>query len=173
MILTIFASILLYIGTSVVLDLKTFLEDKNEELNGSDFSVLAPIKYDEEIDKVINEMGQYTQFEKVDAIVCASTFKNLTKNEKGQAIGGLILNADSIEKISKCIIIDEGEEKLPNSIILPYYLKVVKGYKTGDEISITYEGNTHTFIVHYCFLDIIFEIGPHRYSIYNKIYYWG
>lgn len=154
--LIMFAALLLYIGTSVLLDMNSFLDEKNKALNGSDFTVVSPEKHDDSIQEIIKEMGEYTKLETVPAVRYASTFQNLTKGEKSQSIGGIILNADNTEDISRMDIIDKGNTKLSNSIILPYYLKVAKGYQSGDEITITVGNIVNTYIIYGFAEDIMF-----------------
>jgi Predicted ABC-type transport system involved in lysophospholipase L1 biosynthesis, permease component len=169
--LIILASILLYVGASVVLDLNTFLDDKNKELNGADFAVAAPLKYEETLGNIIDKMGKYKQKETVDAVTFYTEFKNLTIGEKSQAIGCVFLNGDSNEKISKLKIIGQSNQKYANSIVLPYYLKAAKGYKTGEEISIKLEGKEYKFVIYGFSEDIMFAT-PTNMSYY-KCYLFG
>ncbi len=154
--LIMFATLLLYIGTSVLLDMSSFLDKKNESMNGSEFTAATPVKHEETIQGVIKEMGEYTQLETVPVIRYASTFQNLTNGEESQSIGSIMFNADNSEEISRMDIIDQGHTKLPNSIILPYYLKVAKGYQSGDEITITVGSVVNTYIVYGFAEDIMF-----------------
>ena len=166
-----FAAILLYIGFSVVLQMNTFIDDKNKELNGSDFLTLSANKYDGVIIDTLNEMGGYDQLEQVEAIYNAASFQNLTHVDKKQDMDCVFLNAEVKESIAKLKIIDEGEKRLSNSIILPYYLKIARGYKTGDEIAITIGGKEHTYIIYGFAEDLIFAI-PSNMSAY-KCYIYG
>ncbi len=154
--LIMFATLLLYIGTSVLFDMSSFLDEKNKALNGSEFTAATPVKHEETIQGVIKEMGEYTQLETVPVIRYASTFQNLTNGEESQSIGSIIFNADNTEEISRMDIIDQGHTKLLNSIILPYYLKVAKGYQSGDEITITVGSVVNTYIVYGFAEDIMF-----------------
>lgn len=166
-----FASALLYVGASVILSMNTYLDDKNKELNGSDFAVFARQNYDEDIQKDLEEMGNYTQYEKVAAIIGSSTFTNTELDDKGQSIGGIIMNADSGEKISKLKIAGKRGKKVSNSIILPYYMKVAKGYKIGDRITISFAGSDHNFVVYGFAEDIMFATPSNL--TYYKCYVFG
>lgn len=161
-----FASILLYIGASVVLQMNTFIDDKNKELNGSDFMTLAPDKYDKVILDTLKEMGGYDQLEEVEAMYNAATFQSITRQDKKQVMDCVFLNADVKESIARLKIIDEGEKKLSNSIILPIYLKIARGYKTGDEIAITFGGREHDYIIYGFAEDVTFAL-PSNMSIYK------
>lgn len=165
-VLIIFAAMLLYIGTSVLMEMNSFLDDKNKELNGSDFTVFAPFKYETPILRLFDKMDEFNQMEQVKAVSAPSEFQNTTMKEKSQSMGCVILNADDSEKISKLKILDQGDKKLSNSIILPYYLKVAKGYKTGDKLTITYDGNVHEFVVYGFAEDIMFAV-PSNFSYYK------
>lgn len=158
MVLIVFAAILLYIGASVMMQMNTFLDQKNDELKGSDFTVLAPYQNEETIQTMVEKMDGYDQLEKEKAVAADARFKNITQKEKSQSVGCILLNADQKEDISKLKILDEGDQKQSNSIILPYYLKVAKGYKTGDEISIAYAGTKHSFVIYGFSEDIMFAI---------------
>lgn len=164
-----FASILLYIGASVLLELNTFLDDKNRSLNGADFSVLSPDEHEDTVQNILEDMS-YTQLETVKAMYGISSFQNITRGDKSESMDYLFLNADKKETISKMKVIEEGDKKLYNSIILPYYLKIAKGYKTGDELTITYEGKPHTFIVYGFAEDILFAV-PNNMSVYKCYVY--
>lgn len=165
--LIIFASILLYIGTSVIWGMDTFLDEKNKELNGSDFSVMAPMMYHDDLSEIVNHMDGIEQKEVVKTVSIGSTsFQNISNEDESQHMGCLFLNADQQETISRLEIVDKGDAKLDNSIILPYYLKVAKNYKTGDEMTITYGGITHKFIVYGFYEDIMFAI-PSNFSYYK------
>lgn len=155
-ILIIFATILLYIGSSVIIEMNNFLDEKNSKMNGSDFTVLAPQLYKETVQKIVEDMGGYEQLEMLDVLTFSAVFQNETQHGKSQSMDCLMLNADNTETISKLNIIDESENKLTNSIILPYYLKIAEGYKAGDEITITFEGKPHTYIIYGFAEDIMF-----------------
>lgn len=165
-----FAAILLYIGVSVVLQMNSFIDDKNKELNGSDFLTLAPKKYDQLIIDTLREMGGYDQLEEVEAIYTTASFQNLTHVDKKQSMDCLFLNAEREESIAKLKIMEEGEKLLSNSIILPYYLKIARGYKTGDEIAITYDGKEHIYVIYGFAEDIIFAL-PSNYSAFKCYIY--
>lgn len=165
------ASILLYIGTSVILKVNTFIDDKNKELNGSDFLVMSSAKYEELVSNTIKELGKCVQLEKSDTISIDSTaIKNVTQHEKKQTIAVLLFNADKKYRISKFRIIDKGSKKEKNSIILPYYLKVAKGYKTGDEIEII-NGNEKNKYIIYGFAEDIMFATPSNISVYKCYVY--
>lgn len=163
-----FASILLYIGTSVVLDIDSYLDDKNTSLNYSDFTVVVPTELNHMVQSVFKEMGSYDQIEEMESMKFSAVFKNITLGEKSQSLNCLLLNADRHEEISTLKIIDQGETKLSNSIILPYYLKVAKGYRTGDEIKISNGSQERTYII-YGFAEDIMYATPSNITCY-KVY---
>lgn len=163
----IIATILLYIGTNVLFGINSFLDDKNATLNGSDFTIITQKVYNELVEKAVHDMGQYKQLESEDAMIKdTADLKNLTLNEKSQSVGCIYLNADDSGNISKLVIIDEGKEKLPNSIILPYFLKASKGYKTGDEITISYGGKTNKHVIYGFAEDVMFAV-PSNITLYK------
>lgn len=163
----IIATILLYVGINVLYGINSFLDDKNNDLNGSDFTVITQKVYTELVQTVVDDMGQYKKLESEDAMMKdAADFKNLTLNDKAQSVGCLYLNADVSGSISKLVIIDEGKEKLTNSIILPYYLKISKGYRTGDEITISYGGKTNKHVIYGFAEDVMFAV-PSNITLYK------
>lgn len=169
-VLIIFASILLYIGTSVILEMNTFIYEKNKDLNGSDFTTFAPVSYQKTVEDILDQMGGYVKREEERAISASATFQNNTIKEKSQTMGCVILNADNNAKISKLKIIDQGDKKYSNSIIVPYFLKVSRGYRTGDKISVTYGGKAHNFVIFGFSEDIMFAI-PSDFSYYKCYVY--
>lgn len=169
-ILIILATILLYIGASIILEMNHVIDNKNKDLNGSDFTVYAPEQYENTLQNILSKTGKYEQLEKERAVSGAAKFKNLTMKGKSQSMDCLILNADNKETISKLKLINEGEKRQENSIILPYYLKVAQGYRTGDKITISYEGKTHSFTVYGFSEDIMFAI-PSNLSCYKCYVY--
>lgn len=166
LLLIIFASILFYIGTSVVLDISSYLDDKNDSLNGSDFTVVVPKEREQLVQSVFQEMDSYSQIEEIEAMKFAAVFQNTTIGEKSQSIDCLLLNADQPEEISTLKIIDQGETKLPNSIILPYYVKVAKGYRTGDELKISNGSKERTYII-YGFAEDVMYATPSNVTCYK------
>lgn len=171
-VLIIFATMFLYIGSSVILEIDHFLDDKNKSLNGSDFSVLTPKIHEEDVKRIITEIGDYAELEQEEVILkFSSDFQNVTLKDKSQSIGSVILNAENEALISKLKIIDEGEQRVKNSIVLPHFLKLSKGYRTGDEITITYGGKTISFIIYGFAEDIMFAV-PNNLPFY-KCYIYG
>jgi putative ABC transport system permease protein len=151
----------------VLYGINSFLDDKNKELNGSDFTVVTQKVYNELVETVVDDMGQYKKLESEDAMIKdTADFKNITLDDKAQSVGCLYLNADDSGSISKLVIIDEGKEKLANSIILPYYLKASKGYRTGDEISISYGGKTNKHVIYGFAEDVMFAV-PSNITLYK------
>ncbi len=157
-ILIIFAAIFLYIGTSVILEMNSFLDRKNRELEGSDFTIFAPVRYEAAVNDLMDQMDGYEKLETVKAVSANATIKNITQKKKDELMSFLFLNGDRNEEIAQLRILDEGDSKLPNSIILPYYLKIAKGYRTGDEISISYGGQTHQYVIYGFAEDVMFAI---------------
>lgn len=166
LLLIIFASILFYIGTSVVLDIGSFLDDKNDSLNGSDFTVVVSKELDDTVQSIFQEMDSYEQIEENEALKFSAVFKNITLDDNSQSMDCLLMNADEREEISTLKIIDQDEVKLPNSIVLPYYLKVAKGYRTGDEIKISNGSHERTYII-YGFAEDVMYATPSNVTCYK------
>ena len=168
--LILFTTILLYISSSVLMGINAFLDKKNEELNGSDFIVMSPGGYEDKIHSIINRLGNCDEYEAVKTIQFSSKFENITQHSKSQSIGCLMLNADTKENIARLKIINQGKERRSNSIVLPYYLKVAKGYRTGDEIMIKNGVNEQTYIIYGFSEDIMFAT-PSNISFYKCYVY--
>ncbi len=170
-VLIMFSAILLYVGASVMLKMNTFLDEKNQTLNGSDFSTLASKDYDDLIYGIYEEVGGYTAYEKMEVVSLHGSIEDLTQNSKAQNMEFVFLNGDTKESISKLKIILESEEKLPNSIVLPYYLKIAGGYNTGDEIVIKANGIESKYIIYGFAEDVMFAT-PSNITFY-KCYIFG
>ncbi|HKL99070.1 MAG TPA: ABC transporter permease [Mobilitalea sp.] len=166
-ILIIIATILLYIGISVISDMSTLIDDRNTELNGSDYLVTSPREFSEQIIDVLYKTDKVEQLEVENSILRDSAqFRNITMKEKSQTMGLILLDADEKRDMSKLNIIDEGIEKLPNSIILPYFLKTSNGYQTGDEILITCGVESNEYIIYGFAEDVLFAV-PSNFSYYK------
>ena len=161
------ASFLLYTGSSVLFHLSSFLDQKNESLNGPDFIAGVPMQYKDKVSKMLKGMDGYESMETEEAILkdgCG--FRNITKNEKKQTMGLLCLNADAKREMAEFEIIDEGSEKKENSIILPYALKSASGYETGDLVEIGSDGVVKTYEIYGFAEDVVFS-SPTNLSYYK------
>ncbi|BCN32969.1 ABC transporter permease [Anaeromicropila herbilytica] len=157
MILILIATILLYTAVSILLDINTFVDDKNKELNGADYVVGLPSEYKDAAVNTLKELKGYQYSELEDVVLTSSgDIRNVTNDEKKQSTGYAILNADKKENLSKLKIIDKGNKKLENSIIVPYFLKVANGYHTGDTIEIGIGNKTKNYVIYGFAEDIIF-----------------
>lgn len=156
--LILFTTVLLYIGSSVIIDMNYFLDEKNQKLNGSDFIVLTPYVFEQKAHKIIDELGGCEDYESNKAIMFSGAIQNTSQKEERQFIGCFMLNGDTKERIATLNILDKGEKKLKNSIVLPYYLKVSKGYQTGDQIKIINGDKERDYVIYGFSEDIMFAI---------------
>lgn len=158
LLLIITATLFLYIGLHVLSNLGSFLDNKQESLNGADFVSFTPQVYSDHLEGVMDGMEQVSTLEQEKAIVYhTGSIQNKRVQEKAQSIGIILLNADIDRAIQKLKIIDATGSMKEDSIIVPYSLKSVQGYKVGDTIEITSQEKEYTFTVYGFCEDIFFS----------------
>ena len=127
------ATIFLYVGISVLSNLGSFMDKKNVATNGAHFVSITDGNYDQEIQAIYESSETYDYSEREAAIMSlASKFQDVSTGEKAYSISSLFLNLDTSRKIAQVDLIDEAAVMPKNGVVVPYILKVVNGYKTGD-----------------------------------------
>lgn len=158
LLLIITATLFLYIGLHVLSNLGSFLDEKQEALNGADFVSFTPQVYSDHIKGVIEGMEQVDTLEQEQTIVYhTGSILNKKVQKKAQSIGIILLNADTLRDIQKLKIIDATGSMKEDSIIIPYSLKSVQGYQVGDTIEIASQNKADTFTVYGFCEDIFFS----------------
>lgn len=165
------ATILLYVGTNVLSQIGTFIDDKNNELNGAHEIVIASRDSSDDIQSIYEGIDDFSYMEQEDAIMYgASEFQNLDRKEKKYAMPSIVLNYDTKRTISKVEIIDKSEEEYENGMIVPYIMKVANGYHTGDTLRFFVDDKSVEFIIAGFYEDVMFS-NPTNLSIYKLFVY--
>lgn len=152
------ATLFLYIGLHVLSNLGSFLDKKQESLNGADFVTFTPETYNDYLTGVLGDMEELKTMEQEKAIVYhTASIQNKKVQEKAQSIGIILMNADTARDIQQMKVINAIGTMTEDSIIVPYSLKSVHGYQVGDKIEITFQDKIDTFTVYGFFEDIFFS----------------
>lgn len=165
--LIVIATIFLNIGLNVVTGLSSFIDEKNDSLNGADFVMVAKSFCKDQAIQILQEMEGYEDLESESAILYEpASIQNKEVEQKPQNMGLLFLNMNTEREYSRLNLLEEGEEKKENSIILPYSLKTGSGYEVGDEVEVKLNGAMYTFEIYAFAEDVIFAT-PMNISIYK------
>ena len=164
------ATTLLYSSISIVKNVGSFLDEKNESVNGSHIDLITSKGFDKEISDVIKSEKHYDDYIQTDTIVSASEAKVDNKDvDNDDEIMPVCLNiydSEHKDRICNYKIMDEGDKWTKDSIILPYYLKAVKGYETGQEYEIGIEEHKEKFKI-YGFFENVMISTPSNISMYE------
>ncbi len=163
------AFILLYVGSSVLFNLGAVQDKTNEMMNGADFLFISSSSYDRKIATLMQEQPETEQVFTEDILHvsgCKYTKQGEEQKEKKTEMDFLMASLKWDCELSKMVIVDEGEVRKENSIVLPYYLKVGEGYRTGDIICLTYGERTLSFEVYGFAEDIMFAT-PANIALYK------
>ena len=161
-----FDVMLLYVGISVLTNMYTNIDKRNELINGADFVLVSQNTNESMILDIITEENGVLDAEAEDGLYQTNVKYALTGTEAKDTdrIDFLFQKKDVDRNITTVNVIDEGKEWLQDSIILPYYMKVVLGYQTGDVISLEVGEIEYHFTV-YGFMDDIMFSTPTNISI--------
>ena len=160
-------TVFLYIGTSVLANIGSFIENKNTEVNGAHFIAITDGKYDKDVKDICESIDDFQYMEREDAIMSLSSeFQDLNVDEKEYSMSSLLLNLDTKRTISTVHIIDQVSIIPENGIIVPYVLKVSRKYKTGDTLKFLVDGKSMEFEIAGFYEDLIFA-NPSNVSVYK------
>jgi putative ABC transport system permease protein len=165
------ATIFLYVGTNVLSQIGTFIDDKNSKLNGAHEIVIASRDSNKEIQSIFEGIDDFFYMEQEDALMYgASEFQNIDTKEKKYAMPSIVLNYDTDRTISKVEIIDKSEEEYENGMIVPYIMKVSNGYHTGDTLAFFVDDKSVEFVIAGFYEDVMFS-NPTNVSTYKLYVY--
>lgn len=157
-VLVLISTMLLYTGLNVISNVNKFLDKRNEEQNGADFMMICSDGFTDEINNILKDNSAYKYSEEEKSIVLlSSTIRNITKESKKESYTLLMLNLDENRKISNLDILNKGEELSDNSIVLPAYLKISKGFNVGDKVEVTNGSKKYIFEVYGFTEDVMFS----------------
>lgn len=163
------ATIFLYVGISVLSNMDTFIDNKNTGLNGAHFISIYDGIYDSSIDEIYESIDGFETREREDALVSLSSkFQDVNTNEESYAMSSILLDLDTGREISKINIIDEAPLIPENGVIVPYVLKVSKGYETGDTFKFMVDEKSMDLSIAGFYEDLMFA-SPSNVSMY-KLY---
>jgi len=156
--LIIIATIFLYTGFTVLLGIDRFMDQKNESINGAGFVAFVPEMNADHVESILGGMEKVKELETEEAVLYNSAqVQNKRVEDKAQSIGIIFLNSDTKRTYSKVNAIGAEGPMSENSIIVPYCLKTSYGYAVGDEIEVTYDNNTLTYVIYGFSEDILFS----------------
>lgn len=155
-ILTMFSILFLYIGSSVLLDLDSFFDNKVNELNDANVSlVMKEPDIFKDCYSLINNNPHTVKTEAEDILSFeTATFKSGKSDITSQFVIG---DADNKRTISNIKLTEKGNMKKENGILLSYNFKSGYGYKVGDKITIKYNNTNLIFTVYGFFEDTIYS----------------
>ncbi|WP_312104772.1 ABC transporter permease [Lachnoclostridium sp.] len=169
--LVILSTFMMYTGIGIESQLNEFVDEKNERLHGADSTVIVGNSNLDNVIMILNQREDISKYEVHDSIYYTSPkICNKTRQDKGKNLITIVLNASDSYNISQIPIIDETTEKLENGILVPYILKTADKYETGDELEITVENRTHTFVIAGFYENVIFAT-PSNISMYQFFVY--
>ncbi len=151
--------LLLYTGISVLSNLDQVIDYQNESINGADYLLITPSTDVDTIDTLLKNREEVAECENERGILLPSSkfYNGNEKQEDAQQIAFLFQDKDANRNISRMKVIDQGREWKENSIIIPYYMKVGMGYKTGDILILMYKDSSYQFEVYGFSEDVMFS----------------
>lgn len=167
--LVIIGVVLMYSSLNVLMNVQDFVINKNEKQNGAHVSMMATPNYKDEIVDICEDIEHFESIEVENKLqtttICDIT--NVTKDDgKKDTMMMIFDNMEQEKKIGNWTIVDQAEKKESNSIILPMYLKVAKGYRTGDQIQVKINHFTYQFKVYGFIEDVVFA-SPTNITMYS------
>lgn len=166
--LIIFATVMMYVGISIFSNLEKVVDGVNERNNGADIFVVTQTEPAEEIKNLLAEYEGVKTLESGKSAYCASISYWKEDVDEKEEMAFIIEPLEQKGTISVMEIVDCGEEKKANSIVLPYYLHVAKGYETGDIIHLEIGNQTYPCEVYGFIEDILFAT-PTNVSLYHVL----
>lgn len=167
MVLIMIATIFLNLGLNVITKLDSFVDHKDESLNGADFVVMGEKQYQDEVIQTAKEIEGYQDDTVEDAVIYDSvSIYNAGADEKPQSMGIVFLDMDKERKYSILEPLYEQKEVKENSIIMPYSLKSGYDYEVGDTVEIIFDDKKYEFEI-YAFSEDIMFATPMNISIYK------
>lgn len=169
--LVILSTFMMYTGIGIESQLNEFVDVKNERLHGADNTLIVGKSSLDKAITILSHREDISQYEIHESIYYTSPkICNKTRQDKEKNLITIVLNASDSYNINQIPIIDETTEKLGNGILVPYILKTADNYETGDELEITVENRTHTFVIAGFYENVIFAT-PSNISMYQFFVY--
>lgn len=168
MFLVAMATLMFYVGVSVLKNISHFLDDNYEKQNGAHVAMAIGGVDNTKLENSFCQIDGYDKMEREDAIVSRASCEVQKKNdnENGDNMTIVFMDMDTQRTISDFTIHDKGKTKKKNSIVVPMYMKVGKGYETGDEITFRINEQMYTFEI-YGFVEDVMFASPSNVTIYK------
>ena len=152
------AVLLLYTGISSLRNMGSVIDNRNKATNGADYALFTLSSHMDDVERLLNQQEEmkYLEDEKVIHASAVKFYKDAESKDDVSQLDFFFLDKSVDRKLSTIQIIDQGKTWEKDSIILPYYMKVGMGYKTGDIIHLIYKNNTYSFKIYGFSEDIMF-----------------
>ena len=164
------ATTLIYSSVCILKNVSSFLDEKNESVNGAHLDIIQTKGFDKETVDIIKSEKHYKDYVRTDTITSITDVKNdntdVDDDEESMPVCFNVYEPEHKYKICDYKITDEGDKWDKDSIILPYYLKVAKGYKTGQNYEIKIDDHKETFKI-YGFVEDVMMSTPSNISMYE------
>lgn len=166
--LILFATVMMYVGISIFSNLGNVLDATNERNNGADVWLGSPCLEVEAIEDTILKFEGVENLEIGEGqyVVSAQYWQEKDTKEDAEEMGFLFESLEEERRISVPEIVDRGEQKKENSIVLPYYMHVAMGYETGDIIHLEVGEQVYQCEVYGFIEDVLFAT-PTNLSVYR------
>ncbi len=163
--LIVFATVMMYVGVSVFSNLEKVLDETNQRNNGADVFIASQAEPKDEIEKMISDFEGVKTLE-IGASSYIGSVDYGKADEKKEEMAFIIEPLNEERRICVPEIVNCGEKEKENSIVLPYYLHVAKGYETGDIIHLEIAEETYECEVYGFIEDVLFAT-PSNVSMYH------
>ncbi len=159
-----FATIMMYIGISVFSNVVNVLDQVNERNHGADVMISTPLD-DKDMEGNILSLSEVKEVETSESLYAYSG-KYWREGDKKEEMSFMVERMDKRYAFFTPEIINKGDVAKDNSIILPYFLHVGKGYETGDLVKIQVNQTTYECEV-YGFMEDVLFAQPTNISIFH------
>ncbi len=161
------ATVMLYIGCSVLTNVQHVFDLINERNNGADVLIGTPYPNTDDVSRVLKQFDEIEKFEHKSALYTVSG-EYRREDEDGEEMMMLIEPLQDGSEFFTPEIIDAPEHMPEHAIVLPYYLHVAEGYEVGDEMTIRVDQVSYECEVYGFSEDILFGT-PTNISAYHLL----
>lgn len=152
------ATLLLYVGVSVLSNLNTVVDNRNAAVNGADYILITSSDYGDDIEKMLRDDKDtaYCERETIISVYGAKYYKDTQTIDDAQQIVFHLCDVNAARTLALPTEVDTANWR-KDSIIVPYYLKAGLGYEVGDRINIVMDSVTHSFVINSFSEDVMFS----------------
>ncbi len=162
------ATMLLYTGINVLTKINTFMIEKNEAQNGPHAQFITTTGYRDEVTDLLKKQDGLKELDTDEILMTIGTNKlfNEHRDKEPEEMSFIMGDYENNKSIPNVKIVEKGKEYKENSIILPMYMKVAKGYKIGDTIEIETSKKTYEYEI-YGFVEDVMYATISNISVYR------